>query len=194
MKRQKHILSEKDVLTSGEAAKICQVSLNTIIRCFDKGMIKGFRIPGSRFRRIPVNSLLRFIKEHNLTPNPELLNNIAIRKVSLFTDDDSLFRDFSESLGNQFRVFRVSSLFDAGINHSEGHILVFDCRTADMKMLLKILHSIQTGTNGDSFSRVVLLAWRENQITGIFSQFPLKILNCPAELERDKLLERIISE
>ena len=43
----------KTVFTTGEAAKICKVSQQTIIRCFDSGQLKGFRVPGSRFRRIP---------------------------------------------------------------------------------------------------------------------------------------------
>ena len=38
----------KTVFTTGEAAKICKVSQQTIIRCFDNGQLKGFRVPGSR--------------------------------------------------------------------------------------------------------------------------------------------------
>jgi len=47
----------KTVFTTGEAAKICKVSQQTIIRCFDNGQLKGFRVPGSRFRRIPREAL-----------------------------------------------------------------------------------------------------------------------------------------
>ena len=36
----------KTVFTTGEAAKICKVSQQTIIRCFDNGQLKGFRVPG----------------------------------------------------------------------------------------------------------------------------------------------------
>ena len=53
----------KTVFTTGEAAKICKVSQQTIIRCFDNGQLKGFRVPGSRFRRIPRESLYKFMKE-----------------------------------------------------------------------------------------------------------------------------------
>jgi len=35
----------KTVFTTGEAAKICKVSQQTIIRCFDNGQLKGFRVP-----------------------------------------------------------------------------------------------------------------------------------------------------
>ena len=51
----------KTVFTTGEAAKICKVSQQTIIRCFDSGQLKGFRVPGSRFRRIPRDQLYAFM-------------------------------------------------------------------------------------------------------------------------------------
>lgn len=56
----------KTVFTTGEAAKICKVSQQTIIRCFDNGALKGFLVPGSRFRRIPRECLLTFMKENNI--------------------------------------------------------------------------------------------------------------------------------
>ena len=56
----------KTVFTTGEAAKICKVSQQTIIRCFDSGQLKGFRVPGSRFRRIPREALYRFMKENSI--------------------------------------------------------------------------------------------------------------------------------
>ncbi len=59
-----------DIFTTGEAAKICKVSQQTIIRCFDEGKLKGFRVPGSRFRRIPKNFLIEFMKAGEY-PYPE---------------------------------------------------------------------------------------------------------------------------
>ncbi len=56
----------KEVYTTGEAAKICRVSQQTIIRCFDEGRLKGFKVPGSRFRRIPKKYLIAFMKEYGL--------------------------------------------------------------------------------------------------------------------------------
>src|SRR5262245_3996374 len=56
----------KTVYTTGEAAKICKVSQQTIIRCFDNGQLKGFRVPGSRFRRIPREALYKFMKDNGI--------------------------------------------------------------------------------------------------------------------------------
>ena len=58
--------AEKQVFTTGEAAEICKVSQQTIIRCFDSGRLNGFRVPGSRFRRIPRAELLRFMKANEI--------------------------------------------------------------------------------------------------------------------------------
>jgi excisionase family DNA binding protein len=52
--------------TTGQAARICGCSLLTIIRCFDKGYIEGYRIPGSKFRRIPSKNLYTYMQEHNM--------------------------------------------------------------------------------------------------------------------------------
>src|SRR5215472_11917083 len=59
----------KTVFTTGEAADICKVSQQTIIRCFDSGRLKGFRVPGSRFRRIPRDALIAFMKDNNIPPD-----------------------------------------------------------------------------------------------------------------------------
>src|SRR3954465_2838295 len=54
----------KDVLTTGEVAKICSVAPRTVSKWFDSGALHGYRIPGSKDRRIPLNQLIRFMKQH----------------------------------------------------------------------------------------------------------------------------------
>lgn len=60
----------ENTYTTGEVAKMCRISQRTVIRCFDSGLLRGFRVPGSRFRRIPHSELERFRVEHHL---PELV-------------------------------------------------------------------------------------------------------------------------
>ena len=79
----------KTVFTTGEAAKICKVSQQTIIRCFDSGQLKGFRVPGSRFRRIPREALYRFMKENGI-PTDALESG---RRRILIVDDDQAVVD-----------------------------------------------------------------------------------------------------
>lgn len=64
------------VFTTGQVARMTKVSPQTVCRWFDSGRLKGYRIPGSRDRRIPKENLERFLKE-NLMPIPEELQEAA---------------------------------------------------------------------------------------------------------------------
>jgi len=104
----------KTVFTTGEAAKICKVSQQTIIRCFDNGQLKGFRVPGSRFRRIPREALYKFMKDNNI-PTDALES--GKRKVLLVDDDNELVELMTKVLeeDGRFEVRVASNGFDAGM-------------------------------------------------------------------------------
>jgi len=61
----------KEVLTTGEVARICHVAPRTVSKWFDTGRLRGYRIPGSRDRRIPLPQLRAFMKTHGI-PTDEL--------------------------------------------------------------------------------------------------------------------------
>jgi len=65
--RPKHYYTVGEVYTTGKAAKISYCSQQTIIRCFDSGLIKGFKVPGSKFRRIPHKNLVEFIQDNEIS-------------------------------------------------------------------------------------------------------------------------------
>jgi two-component system, OmpR family, response regulator RpaA len=57
----------KDIFTTGQVAKICGVAPRTVAQnWFDTGRLKGYRIPGCMDRRIPRESLIRFMKENGM--------------------------------------------------------------------------------------------------------------------------------
>lgn len=72
---------EKDVLTTGEVAKICNVAPRTVSKWFDSGQLRGYRIPGSKDRRIPLNSLIRFMKSHGIPLEGLMSGDIRILVV-----------------------------------------------------------------------------------------------------------------
>lgn len=123
----------KTVFTTGEAAKICKVSQQTIIRCFDSGQLRGFRVPGSRFRRIPRDILYRFMKENGI-PTDALESG---RRKALVVDDDEelveLIRDALERDG-RFEVRVANNGFDAGMMVKEYRpdIIVLDIMLPDI--------------------------------------------------------------
>jgi len=104
----------KTVFTTGEAAEICKVSQQTIIRCFDSGRLKGFRVPGSRFRRIPRDALVVFMKENGIPPDALESGKSKV----LVVDDDpeivELFVDVLERDG-RFEVRTADSGYTAGL-------------------------------------------------------------------------------
>ena len=123
----------KTVFTTGEAAKICKVSQQTIIRCFDSGQLKGFRVPGSKFRRIPRDLLYKFMKENGI-PTDALESG---KRKALVVDDDpelvELIRDQLESDG-RFEVRTANNGFSAGMIVKEYHpdVVVLDVMLPDI--------------------------------------------------------------
>jgi excisionase family DNA binding protein len=110
----------KDLFTTGEAADICRVSQQTIIRCFDSGRLRGFRVPGSKFRRIPRASLIRFMRDNSIP-----LDNLdsGKRKVLIVDDDAEIVELISDILSREggFEIRTASSGYEAGIITQQFH-------------------------------------------------------------------------
>jgi excisionase family DNA binding protein len=104
----------KDLFTTGEAADICNVSQQTIIRCFDAGKVQGFRVPGSKFRRIPRSNLVKFMKDHNI-PFDNL--NSGKRKILIVDDDAEIVELLVDVLSRdgRFEIKTAASGYEAGI-------------------------------------------------------------------------------
>lgn len=125
--------SSKSVLTTGEVAKICNVAPRTVSKWFDTGQLRGYRIPGSKDRRIPVEQLVRFMRAHHMP-----LNGIESDRVRvLILDGDA---DFAASLKDvltrtgTFEVAVASSAIEAGAAASElkPQAIVVDVDTSEI--------------------------------------------------------------
>ena len=123
----------KTVFTTGEAAKICKVSQQTIIRCFDSGQLKGFRVPGSRFRRIPRELLHSFMKENGI-PTDALES--GKRRVLIVDDDEELVELMSDvfSRDRRFEIRTANNGFGAGmaVNEFRPDLVVLDVMLPDI--------------------------------------------------------------
>ena len=104
----------KSVFTTGEVADICKLSQQTVIRCFDSGRLQGYRVPGSRFRRIPRESLIQFMKEHKI-PLDQL--ELGKTRVLVVDDDPAIVEMLVELLerDGRFEVETAATGFDAGL-------------------------------------------------------------------------------
>jgi excisionase family DNA binding protein len=123
----------KSVFTTGEVAEICNLSQQTVIRCFDSGRLKGFRVPGSRFRRIPRDSLIHFMKEHTI-PLDRL--EMGKTRVLVVDDDPAIVEMLVELLerDGRFEVQTAATGFDAGLRTREflPDVIVLDYMLPDI--------------------------------------------------------------
>lgn len=123
----------REVFTTGEVADICKVSQQTVIRCFDSGRLKGFRVPGSRFRRIPRDALITFMKANSI-PLDHL--DSGKRRVLVVDDDEAIVEMFTELLERDGRFeFRTATTgYQAGIltEQFRPDVLLLDFKLPDI--------------------------------------------------------------
>jgi excisionase family DNA binding protein len=105
----------KELFTTGEAAEICRISQQTIIRCFDSGRLEGFRVPGSKFRRIPRISLIKFMKDNRIPMDGV---ESGKKKVLIVDDDAEIIELLADVLvrDGRFELKTAASGYEAGIS------------------------------------------------------------------------------
>jgi len=113
-------MRRKAVYTTGEAAEICKLSQQTIIRCFDSGLLRGFRVPGSKFRRIPHKDLVEYMKANNIPLEGFADDRIRVLVVDDDPDIIELFTDVLNS-DQRFEVATAQTGYDAGVLTQQFH-------------------------------------------------------------------------
>ncbi len=125
-------LFEKDVLTTGEVANICNVASRTVSKWFDSGQLRGYRIPGSKDRRIPVSSLVKFMKSHGIPMDGLMSGNT---RVLIVDDDEEIVSTLQKILIEQtsYEVRNATSAFAAGIEceRFRPHVMLLNIHLAD---------------------------------------------------------------
>ena len=104
----------KKLYTTGEVAKICNLSQQTVIRCFDAGRVEGFRIPGSKFRGIPHESLIKFMQSNDI---PIDTLHSGKKKILIVDDDAEIIEMMVDVLvrDGRFEVKSAASGYEGGI-------------------------------------------------------------------------------
>ena len=121
------------VFTTGEVANICGVSADTVSRWFDLGQIDGYRLGPGGDRRIPYESLRKFMLSHGI-PLERLEE--GERRV-LVVDDDPFYLDIIPSVlarDSEYIVLTASTGFDAGaiiVEHNP-QLVILDIHLSDM--------------------------------------------------------------
>lgn len=118
--------AEKTVLTTGEVAKLCNVAPRTVSKWFDAGQLRGYRIPGSKDRRIPVDQLIRFMRAHGIPLNGL---DAGQTRVLIIEGDPLMAQTLAASLSKEgFEVQTASTALEAGAAAVElhPHVVVVD--------------------------------------------------------------------
>lgn len=58
--------TQREWLTTGIAAKLCRVSIKSVIKWIDLGLLPAFTMPASSHRRINKADLIAFMIEHGI--------------------------------------------------------------------------------------------------------------------------------
>ena len=123
----------KDVLTTGEVAKICNVAPRTVSKWFDSGALHGYRIPGSKDRRIPLNQLIRFMKQHGMPLNGLMT---GCTRVLIVDDEQDIVEVLEKILEDdaKYEVEVARGGFAAGITAEKfrPHVMLLDMHLKDV--------------------------------------------------------------
>jgi len=129
-----HNGQRKTVLTTGDVAKICCVAPRTVSKWFDSGQLRGYRIPGSKDRRIPLDQLVKFMRAHGIP-----LNGIdaGVTRVLVLDGDGGVREALRASLeqSDTFEVFLAETALEAGAvaQDCEPHVAVIDISLSDVE-------------------------------------------------------------
>jgi len=117
----------KEILTTGEVARICRVAPRTVSKWVDTGQLRGYRIPGSRDRRIPLQQLIRFMKAHGMPLDAIETGQTRILVVDREPDLTDLIQQ-SLSQAGQYEVRVADSVLEAGavLEQFKPHVLLVD--------------------------------------------------------------------
>jgi len=161
----------KDVLTTGQVAQICNVAPRTVTKWFDSGQLKGYRIPGSRDRRIPTSELIRFMKAHDIPTDALEVGKI---RVLVIDSDWKGAEDVAGALEAKgiYEVRTAQTSFDAGLVAQKliPHVILINLMAPeiDAKKVCKYVRS----TEDLSQTKVVAVAagLRESEADALHEQ------------------------
>jgi len=183
-------LFAKQVFTTGEAAEVCKVSQQTIIRCFDAGRLNGFRVPGSRFRRIPREELLKFMRVNDIPTDGFATGK---KKVLVVDDDPNIVELFTDVLSrdNRLELRSAATGYDAGIISStfKPDLMILDFMLPDINGNVVC----ETVRQNDQLKnmKIIIVSGVVNQseIDGLLEAGADEFVKKPFDLE--KLLSRV---
>ncbi|MBI4243593.1 MAG: response regulator [Planctomycetes bacterium] len=81
-------MSGDRILTTGDLARYCKVTIKTVLRWIEQGYLKSYKLPGRGDNRVPIDEFKRFLNENRM-PFPEEFRKKHLR--ILVVDDEPRF-------------------------------------------------------------------------------------------------------
>jgi len=124
--------------TTGEVAKLCQVTKRTVIKWIDGGRLAGYTIPGSKHRRVAAGDLQKFMRSSGIPDHAGL-----VRPRILIVDDDlDLLELLKDALHEEYDVDVASTALDAATRLAafQPDVILLDIRLPDLSGLQVCRH------------------------------------------------------
>lgn len=174
----------KDVLTTGQVAKICNVTIRTVIKWFESGRLQGYKIPDSKDRRIPRENLRRFLLEYGVPHDPSLFSS---RRQLLIADDDRVIveklREHFASLG-LYDVHVAFNGYEAGYLSARirPDVLIIDYNLGDTTAI-EILETLKRDPGTEATRVIVITGFLDEDDVARHEATGLRILKKPFPLD-----------
>jgi CheY-like chemotaxis protein len=131
-----------EVLTTGEVARICKVAPRPVSTGVDSGTLTGYRIPGSKDRRIPLSQLIPFMRLHGIPLDALQTGQTRV----LILDSDREISDVIERVLEEQAHYQVeigNDGFEAGViaQRVRPHVILVDLHLPwlDAKSLCRLV-------------------------------------------------------
>ncbi len=106
-------MNAPDVLTTGEAAKICGVHLRTVLRWIDRGWLQSYQLPGRGDHRVTIDELRRFMRTHGIPDRSR--QDTPERRVLIVDDEPAMAHAIERVLKRDgFKTAIAADGFSAG--------------------------------------------------------------------------------
>jgi excisionase family DNA binding protein len=107
------------VFTTGQIAKLCCVAPRTVKKWIDRGILQGYKVPGSKDRRVSRETLVAFMEQHGIPLGA------TTDRIVLVSADSELATALS---GLSVEVSVVGNFFDLGeqLRASAPHAIIVD--------------------------------------------------------------------
>lgn len=103
------------VYTTGDLAKVCKVSLRTVIRWADEGKLTSFRTPGGH-RRVREGDLLRFLDRYQISfsiqPSREVKKILVVEEEG---ELEGLLKQILRRSSDVCEIILARDLYESGI-------------------------------------------------------------------------------